>query len=106
MLLLAQGKPDTPTIYARPKLPVSQDGEDIAMYLTSFEKVEEMLQLHKGTYAVRFSYLLRGKGAEFYVSLSCVVTSDYHALKRSLLSGSKKNPDGYRQDFSSAKIRE
>ena len=107
--LSGQGKPDTlsiPEAAARPKLPAYQDGEDIATYLTRFERVAELLQLNKDTYAVRLGCLLTGKAAELYVSLSPEITSDYNRLKTSLLAGFKKTSDGYRLDFRSAKIRD
>ncbi|KAK8374158.1 hypothetical protein O3P69_020971 [Scylla paramamosain] len=49
MRLSAPGKPEAA---ARPKLLAYQDGEDIAAYLTRFERVAELLELDKGTYAV------------------------------------------------------
>ena len=107
--LSTEGKPDPLTIpeaAARPKLPAYQDGEDIATYLTRFERVAELLQLDKGTYAVRLGCLLTGKAAELYISLSPEITSDYNELKKSLLTGFKKTSDGYRLDFRSAKIRD
>ncbi len=69
MRLSAPGKPDTLTISeadARPKLPAYQDGEAIATYLTRFERVAELLQLDKDTYAVRLGYLLTGKVAQMF----------------------------------------
>ena len=83
-----------------------QDGEDIATYLTRFERVAELLQLDLGMYAVRLGCLLTGKAAELYVSLSPEITSDYDALKKSLLAGFKETSDGYRLDFRSTKIRD
>ncbi|XP_050701836.1 uncharacterized protein LOC126988072 isoform X2 [Eriocheir sinensis] len=109
MRLSAQSKPATLTIpeaAARPKLPAYQDGEDIATYLTRFERVAELLQLDQDTYAVRLGCLLTGKAAELYVTLSPEITSDYDALRMSLLAGFKKTSDGYRLDFPSAKIRD
>ena len=109
MRLSAQVKPDPlsiPEAAARPRLPVYQDGEDIATYLTRFERVAELLQLDVGTYDVRLGCLLTGKAAELYVSLSPEITCDYQELKRSLLAGFQKTSDGYRLDFRNAKIRE
>ena len=60
MRLSAQFKPDPlsiPEAAARPHLPVYQDGEDIATYLTRFERVAELLQLDVGMYAVRLGCL-------------------------------------------------
>ncbi|MPC85999.1 hypothetical protein E2C01_080811 [Portunus trituberculatus] len=88
MHLTTQGKPDTVTILnvaACPTLPVYQEGEDIATYLTRFERVAELLQLEPSTYAT---------------------TKDCDTLKKSLLTGFKKTADGYHLDFRNAKIRD
>ncbi|MPC67627.1 hypothetical protein E2C01_061804 [Portunus trituberculatus] len=109
MHLTAQGKPDAVIILdvtVHPTLPVYQEGEDVATYLTRFERVALLLQLEPSTYAVRLGCLLMGKAADLYVSLSPETTNDYDALKKSLLTGFKKTAVGYRLDFRNAKIRD
>ncbi|MPC81578.1 hypothetical protein E2C01_076203 [Portunus trituberculatus] len=85
MHLTAQGKPEAvtiPDVAARPTLPVCQE-EDIATYLTRFERVAKLLQLEPSMYAVRLGCLLTAKTADLYVSLSPETTKDYDALKKS-----------------------
>lgn len=90
---------------ARPKLPTYTDGEDIASYFIRFERVAELLNVSRDTYAVRLGSLLTGKPVEIYTSLSSEVTKDYDLLKQALLRGFNKTPDAYRSDFKRAKIR-
>ncbi|XP_076062497.1 uncharacterized protein LOC143037823 [Oratosquilla oratoria] len=86
------------------KLPLLQEGEDIASYLNRFERIAELLKLSSDSYAVRLGTLLTGKAADMYISLSPEITKDYELLKKALLSGFNKTPDGYRVDFRNAKI--
>ena len=71
-----------------------QDGEDITSYLSRFERVAELLDVDPASYAVRLGSLLTGKAAEMYTSLSADVTKDYKLLKKALLTGFNKTPDG------------
>ena len=89
---------------SRPKLPLLQDGEDINSYLNRFERVAELLNVRQDSYAVRLGSLLTGKAAELYTSLSADVTKDYDLLRKALLTGFNKTPDGYRAEFRNAKI--
>ena len=89
----------------RPSLPVFKDGEDISSYLIRFERVADLLKISKDSYAVRLGSLLTGKAVEIYTSLSPEITSDYDKLKKGLLQGFSKTPDGYRVDFRTAKIK-
>lgn len=43
--------------------------------------------------------------ADLYTSLSSDTTNDYVLLKKALLVGFSKTPDGYCQEFRSAEIR-
>lgn len=88
-----------------PELPTYQDGEDIAAYLTRFERIAELLQVQKDTLAVRLGSLLTGKAAELYSSLDTKTICDFSLLKQALLLGFDKTPERYRQDFRSNKIR-
>ncbi|XP_076055021.1 uncharacterized protein LOC143033448 isoform X2 [Oratosquilla oratoria] len=89
---------------SRPQLPLLQEGEDIASYLNRFERIAELLKLSSDSYAVRLGTLLTGKAADMYISLSPEITKNYELLKKALLSGFNKTPDGYRVDFRNAKI--
>ena len=65
------GSRSAPPVYTegvvRPTLPVYKDGEDVAGYLTRFERVAALLDLNKASYAVRLGSLLTGKAAEVYI---------------------------------------
>ncbi|KAK3887702.1 hypothetical protein Pcinc_008187 [Petrolisthes cinctipes] len=88
-----------------PKLPAYQESEDLNTYLVRFERVAELLQLKPTSYAVRLGSLLTGKAADLYTSLSSDITNDYGLLKKALLTGFSKTPDGYRLDFRGTKIQ-
>jgi len=64
-----------------------------------------LLDINEESYAVRLGSLLTGKAVEIYTSLSPEITADYKQLKRALLNGFNKTPNGYRQDFRAAKIK-
>ncbi|XP_037774824.1 uncharacterized protein LOC119571714 [Penaeus monodon] len=84
---------------------VYQEGEDFASYLIRFERVASLLDISEDSYAVRLGSLLTGKAVEIYTSLSPEITADYKQLKKALLNGFSKTPNGYRQDFRAAKIK-
>ncbi|XP_037774039.1 uncharacterized protein LOC119570315 [Penaeus monodon] len=74
--------------------------------LTSFvSTVASLLDISEDSYAVRLGSLLTGKAVEIYTSLSPEITADYKQLKKALLNGFSKTPNGYRQDFRAAKIK-
>lgn len=89
---------------SRFKLPVLQEGEDITTYLNWFERVSELLEVDKSRNAILLGSLLTCKAAEMYTSFSVEITKDYDLLKKALLTGFNKTPDGCRAEFRSAKI--
>ncbi|XP_076030282.1 uncharacterized protein LOC143018628 [Oratosquilla oratoria] len=90
---LAEIEAEKAKIEAEKKLPLLQEGEDIASYLNRFERIAELLKLSPDSYAVRLGSLLTGKAADMYISLSPEVTKNYELLKKALLSGFNKTPD-------------
>ena len=88
-----------------PKLPAYVEGEDIAAYLTRFERIAQLLKVDNATYAVRLGSLLTGKAAELYATLDINTISDFSLLKQALLTGFDKTPERYRQDFRNNRIR-
>ncbi|KAA0195005.1 hypothetical protein HAZT_HAZT010215 [Hyalella azteca] len=89
---------------AKPKLPMYRDGEDITSYIIRFERIAELLQLNRSSYAVRLGTLLTGKAVQIYAALSPDVTGDYDSLKKALLSGFNKTHETYREEFRAARI--
>lgn len=88
-----------------PKLPAYKDEEDIAAYLTRFERIAQLLKVEEDTLAVRLGSLLSGKAAELYSTFDTNTISDFSLLKQALLTGFDKTPERYRQDFRSNKIK-
>ncbi|KAA0193329.1 hypothetical protein HAZT_HAZT005683 [Hyalella azteca] len=89
---------------AKPKLPMYRDGEDITSYIIRFERIAELLQLNRSSYAVRLGTLLTGKAVQIYAALSPDVTGDYDSLKKALLSGFNKTHETYREEFRASRI--
>lgn len=95
-----------PELSNLPSLPVYRDGEDISSYFIRFERIAKLLNIDESTYAVRLGSLLTGRAIEIYTSLSPDITANYDSLKKGLLRGFCKTPDGYRQEFRNAKIKQ
>lgn len=62
---------------SKPILPAYQDREDMALYLSRFEKESQLLKVDQESYAVRLGGLLSGKATEMYTSLDSDTISDY-----------------------------
>lgn len=91
---------------SRPKLPIYSEGEDIGSFLIRFERIAKLLNISEETYAARLGSVLTGKCVDIYTGLSEEITSDYELLKKALLKGFNKTPDGYRKDFRAARIKD
>ena len=89
----------------KPRLPVYRDGEDITSFLVRFERIAELLNLNRSTWAIHLGTLLSGRAVEIYASLTDTVTADFDSLKKSLLSGFNKTPETYRQEFRNLRIK-
>ena len=87
-----------------PKLPLYRDGDDISSFLVRFERIAELLNLDRNSYAVRLGTLLTGKAVSIYASLPLDVIKSYDLLKNALLTGFNKTPESYRLQFRSLKI--
>ena len=88
----------------RPKLPVYRDGDDIASFFVRFERVAELLNVDRNSYAVRLGSLFTGRAVDHYAALSPEITSNYDRLKLAFLSAFKKNADWFRQEFRSVRL--
>jgi hypothetical protein len=58
-----------------------RDGEDITSYIIRFERIAELLQLNRSSYAMRLGTFLTGKAVQIYAALSPDMTGDYDSLK-------------------------
>ncbi|MPC32498.1 hypothetical protein E2C01_025810 [Portunus trituberculatus] len=90
---------------ARTEASSLQKGEDIAAYLTRFERIATLLTIDEESLAVGLGSLLTGKAAELYFTFSTDTISNFSLLKRALLTGFDKTPEWYRLDFRNCKIR-
>ena len=88
-----------------PKLPAYHEDEDIASYLTRFERIAQLLGVKDDTLAVRLGSLLTGKAAKLYSTLDINTISDFSLLKQALLIGFDKTPERYRLDFRNSRIQ-
>ncbi|XP_076058196.1 uncharacterized protein LOC143035258 [Oratosquilla oratoria] len=86
-------------------LPTYQEGEDIASYLSRFERVANLLQVEEDSLAARLGSTLTGKAAELYSTFDLATISNFSLLKHALLTGFDKTPERYRLDFRNDKIR-
>ena len=59
------------------KLPAYQEDEDIASYLTRFERIAQLLGAEDDTLAIRLGSLLTGKAAKLYSTLDINTISDF-----------------------------
>ncbi|XP_076053612.1 uncharacterized protein LOC143032622 [Oratosquilla oratoria] len=89
----------------RPDLLTYQEGEDIASYLSRFERVANLLQVEEDSLAARLGSTLTGKAAELYSTFDLATISNFSLLKHALLTGFDKTPERYRLDFRNDKIR-
>ncbi|XP_076033642.1 uncharacterized protein LOC143020782 [Oratosquilla oratoria] len=102
----SRNQPSSQDIFVkRPDLPTYQEGEDIASYLSRFERVANLLQVEEDSLAARLGSTLTGKAAELYSTFDLATTSNFSLLKQALLTGSDKTPERYRLDFRNDKIR-
>lgn len=56
-------------LLGKPHFPQYQDGEDIISYLVQFDRVAELQNIDKGSFAVRLRRLLTTKDADIYICL-------------------------------------
>ncbi|XP_076030915.1 uncharacterized protein LOC143019101 [Oratosquilla oratoria] len=98
-------KPSSQDIFVkRPDLPTYQE-EDIASYLSRFERVANLLQVEEDSLAARLGSTLTCKAAELYSTFDLATIGNFSLLKQALLTGFDKTPERYRLDFRNDKIR-
>ncbi|KAG0712585.1 hypothetical protein GWK47_018185 [Chionoecetes opilio] len=91
-------------LVSRPSLHAYHEGEDIASYLTRFERIADLLQLKEDSLAVWLGSLLTGDAAELYSTFDSDTIGNFLLLKQALLTGFSKTPEHYRLDFRNNKI--
>lgn len=85
------------------KLELFRDGEDMTSFIIRFESVARLSNCSEDSFAVRLASLLTGRAIDIYVTLTPEINANYKHLIKALLAGFNKTPDGYRQEFRSAR---
>ena len=93
------------TEYAKPKvnLPKFSEGDDIEVFLKSYEKLAESYQWKHCEWAIRLVPQLSGKAFEAYSRMSVTESNDYNLVKRAILERYGLNALAYRDKFQYAK---
>ena len=90
-------QPDTCRIKA--KLPKYVEGEDIEVFLTTFERLASVHKWPKSQWAVHLIPQLSGKALEAYSRMSVVESTNYESIKKAILDRYGLNSWEYREKF-------
>ena len=85
------------------QLPKFSEGEDIEVFLTSFEKLAISYKWVKSEWAIRLVPQLTGKALEAYSRMSSVDSNDFIKVKQAILERYGLNALAYREKFRLAK---
>ena len=85
------------------KLPKFSEGEDIEVFLTSFEKLAISYKWVNSEWAIRLVPQLTGKALEAYSTMSSVDSNDFIKVKQAILERYGLNALAYREKFRLAK---
>ena len=86
-----------------PKLPTFQEGEDVEVYLGTFERIAQANKWNTNTWAPRLAALLTGKAREAYVRMDLSDSGDYQLLCTAIRDRYDLTPDTYRRKFRSSR---
>ena len=84
-------------------LPKFVEGQDVDVFLTTFEKLAHLHGWKVEQWAVRLVPQLSGKALEAYARLSDSESSDYEVIKRAILKRYDLTAQAYRDKFRNAK---
>ena len=90
-------------IKTKVKLPKFHEGEDIEVFLTSFERLATLHRWPKPQWPVRLVPQLSGKALEAYSRMSITESKDYDKIKRAILDRYGLNSWEYRDKFRQSK---
>ncbi|MEW8544650.1 MAG: reverse transcriptase domain-containing protein, partial [Candidatus Thiodiazotropha sp.] len=85
------------------KLPKFTEGQDIEVFLTSFERLATVHKWQKSEWPVRLIPQLTGKALEAYSRMSITESKNYDAIKKAILERYGLNAWEYREKFRSCK---
>ncbi|KAI8498470.1 hypothetical protein Bbelb_236720 [Branchiostoma belcheri] len=82
-----------------PKMPQFNEGEDVEVYLTTFERLAAANGWSKATWAPKLAALLSGKAREAFVQLSENDSMDYDTVKHAIYAKYELTEEEYRRRF-------
>ena len=81
------------------KLPKFVEGQDVEVFLTSFERLASVHKWPKNQWPVHLIPQLSGKALEAYSRMSLIESNDYDAIKKAILERYGLNSWEYREKF-------
>ena len=82
------------------------EGDDVDVFLTTFERVMNGYKIPEGRWAIQLAPQLSGKAQQAYASLSAEAAANYQEVKKAILRRYDVCDETYRQRFLSARKRE
>ncbi|CAH1243923.1 GIN1 [Branchiostoma lanceolatum] len=82
-----------------PKIPQFYEGEDVEVYLTTFERLATANGWPKSRWAPKLAALLSGKAREAFVQLSEIDSMDYDKVKLAIYAKYELTAEEYRHRF-------
>ena len=93
---------DSNAKYKGPKVP-KFEGQDIDKYLHTFEKLAEVYEWPKETWAMRLAALLAGKVLLAYARMDRDESKEYIKVKKAILNRYELTSKAYRRKFRSSR---
>ena len=82
-----------------PRIPTFREGEDIEVYLTTFERLAEANEWPREVWAARLAAVLTGKARQAYVRMDLAESKDYDKVKAAVLKRYDRDAEYYRTKF-------
>ena len=83
-----------------------KEGEDVDVYLRTFEKLARVYQWPESTWATRLAEKLSGKARDAFANMAVEDSDDYHKVKIAILKRYQLTGEAYRQKFRKTKRKE
>ena len=90
---------DGPTSVKGPRIPLYVEGDDIEIYLTTFERLAEANGWSRDKWAARLAAVLTGKAREAYIRMDLTDSKDFDKVRDAVLDRYDRNPEYYRRKF-------
>lgn len=82
-----------------PKVPKFREGDDIDVYLRTFEKLATVHEWKRETWATRLAAVLAGKALDAYSKLLAVESVDFGVVKQAIMNRYELTGESYRKKF-------